>query len=364
MTFAPLAPPPLLTADLPGIGGRIKSVPEDFEVEEVPAYEPCGSGPFLYLWIEKRAMGAEYFNRQVAHRLGIPVGEVGTAGLKDRHAVTRQMVSVPATVEERLGQLEGDGLRLLSVNRHTNKLRPGHLHGNRFRILVREPNPDAAVLLAPLVERLRTHGLPNFYGPQRFGREGETVLIGLALLRGEPPPVSPTTGRKPNVRSPFLRKLALSAAQSALFNHYLGGRLADGLLRTVLAGDVMAKWPFGGLFVAADVPAEQARFEARETVHAGPIFGRKTFPAAADAAAREAAVLAEAQLGPEALRGFGKLLQGTRRHNLVYLQDLTAAVEPEGVRLQVTLPAGAYATVLLREITKSSELAAADEAQD
>jgi tRNA pseudouridine13 synthase len=361
MTFAPLAPPPLLTADLPGIGGRIKVEPEDFEVEELPAYEPCGSGPFLFLWIEKRDMGAEYFTRQIAHRLGIPVGEVGTAGLKDRRAVTRQMVSVPASVEERLGQLEGDGLRLLSVNRHTNKLRPGHLHGNRFRILIRNPAPEAQTLLGPLLTRLNASGLPNFYGPQRFGRDGETVLLGLALLRGEPAPISPTTGRKPNLRSPFLRKLALSAAQSALFNHYLGCRVIDGLLRMVLVGDVMAKWPFGGLFVAADAPTEQARFDLRETVHAGPIFGRKTFPAAADAAARELTVLGDAQLTQEAFRGFGKLLQGTRRHNLVYFQDLGAQVEPAGVRLQVTLPAGTYASVLLREITKSNDLAPAEE---
>src|SRR5271170_4251244 len=87
---------PLLTADLPGIGGRIKVAPEDFDVEEIPAYEPSGAGDFLYLWIEKRGMGAEYFTRQIAHRLGIAVGAIGTAGMKDRHAVTRQWVSVPA----------------------------------------------------------------------------------------------------------------------------------------------------------------------------------------------------------------------------------------------------------------------------
>src|SRR5215831_9371365 len=104
-TFDPLQPPPLLTNDLPGIGGRIKAVPEDFEVEEIPAYEPSGSGPFLYLWVEKRDMGAEYFQRQLARRLNIPVGEVGTAGLKDRHAVTRQLVSVPEQAVERLEQL-------------------------------------------------------------------------------------------------------------------------------------------------------------------------------------------------------------------------------------------------------------------
>src|ERR1700758_5469654 len=95
MSLDPLAAVPLLTADLPGIGGHIRSQPEDFEVEEVPAYQPCGSGDFLYLWVEKRSMGAEYFVRQIARRLDVSPEEVGTAGLKDRHAVTRQMVSVP-----------------------------------------------------------------------------------------------------------------------------------------------------------------------------------------------------------------------------------------------------------------------------
>src|SRR6516164_9652091 len=125
-----LQSPPFLSAGLPGIGGRIKSVPEDFEVEEIPAYQPSGSGDFLYLWLEKRDMGAEYFARQVARRLDIPVNEVGTAGLKDRRAVTRQMVSVPVSAEERIARLEGDGIRVLNVGRHGNKLRPGHLHGN------------------------------------------------------------------------------------------------------------------------------------------------------------------------------------------------------------------------------------------
>lgn len=353
MEFDPLQPTPLLTADLPGIGGRIKQLPEDFEVEEIPAYEPSGTGEFFYLWIEKRSMGAEYFVRQVARRLGIPAAEVGTAGLKDRHAVTRQMVSVPATVQDRLDQLEGDGLRVLRVSRHGNKLKPGHLHGNRFRILIREPDRAAGERIGPLVQQLKTQGLPNFYGSQRFGHDGETVRLGFCLLRGETPPKSPD-GRRPNLRSPFLRRLALSAVQSALFNHYLGRRLVDGLLRQVLAGDVMAKWPFGGLFVVEDVPREQARFEARETIPAGPIFGRKTFAAAATAAERESAVLTDAGVERSVFFGFGKLLQGTRRMNLIYVDDLAAEIEPEGFRLTVTLPAGSYGTVLLREIMKTT----------
>src|SRR5262245_66044597 len=98
----PILNPPLITADLPALGGRIKQEPEDFDVEEIPAYEPSGVGEHLYLWIEKRGLGAEFFVRQVAKRLGIAPGEVGAAGLKDRHAVTRQYVSVPAAIEPNL----------------------------------------------------------------------------------------------------------------------------------------------------------------------------------------------------------------------------------------------------------------------
>lgn len=340
MSSGAASPPPFLTPQLPGVGGRIKVEPADFEVEETAAYEPIGTGEHLFLWIEKTDLGAEYFVRQVAHRLGIPIGEVGTAGLKDRRAVTRQWVSVPATAEPALPQLEGDGIRVLTVSRHTNKLRPGHLKGNRFRILVRDAT-DTDV--EPILARIRADGLPNYYGPQRFGRGGETATLGMGLLRGD----------AKKVRNPFLRKLALSAAQSLLFNDYLARRMTDRLLRTVLAGDVMAKWPAGGMFTAEDVPAEQSRFDRRELVTAGPMFGRKTFPAHGPAAEREAAVLAMAGLAKASFDGFGKLVMGTRRHNLVYVDDLSASREPAGLRLTFTLPAGSYATVLLREVMKA-----------
>ena len=334
--------PPFLTPTLPGTGGRIKVEPEDFEVEEIPAYESAGVGDHLFLWMEKRDIGAEFFGRGIARRLGIPFGEVGTAGLKDRRAVTRQWVSVPAAVESRIAELDGDGVRVLRVSRHGNKLRPGHLRGNRFRVLIRDVTPNAAELAAPILDRIRRDGLPNFYGPQRFGRDGETARLGLDLFK---------SGRG-GVRNPFLRKLALSAAQSVLFNDYLGRRLTEGLLRTVLAGDVMAKWPAGGMFVARDLVAEQVRFDARETVHAGPMFGKKTFAAEGVAAEREAAVLRDAGLTVESFNGFGKLLMGTRRHNIVYVDDLAAELEPVGLRLTFTLPAGSYATVLLWEVIK------------
>src|SRR5262249_49115220 len=283
--------------------------------------------------------GAEYFTRQIAKRLDISPGEVGTAGLKDRRAVTRQMVSVPIGVEPRLSQLDGDGIRVLRTDRHSNKLRPGHLRGNRFQILIRDLDPAAPERIAPILARLQSDGLPNYYGSQRFGRDGETARLGFALLRKEPPPEL-SDGRRPNLRSPFLRKLALSAAQAALFNQVLAQRVLDGLLRRVLPGDVMAKWPFGGMFVAEDLAKEQSRFARREIVHAGPIFGRKTFAAAWEAAARETSVLQRADLPPNAFSCFGKLVQGTRRHNLIYVDDLKAEVEGDGLRLTFFLPAG------------------------
>lgn len=348
MTLELLALPPLDSESLRGIGGKIKHLPDDFEVEEIPAYEPSGAGPFLYLWLEKRDLGAEYFLREIARRLDLNTGEIGMAGLKDRRAVTRQWVSVPDVAEAHLARLEGSGIRLLQVSRHTNKLRTGHLRGNRFHVLVREAVPEASDLLSPLLDHIRQKGFPNYYGSQRFGRDGETVALGLDLLLNKQ-----GTTRRPG---PFMRKLGLSAAQALLFNRWLSRRMREGLLRQILAGDVMAKIPTGGLFVAQDLAAEQARFDRREIVYTGPIFGRKMFSAAAVAAERETATLEEAGLEQRHFFGFGKLLSGTRRNAVVYPEDFQAGTTPEGVRLRFTLPAGCYATVLLREILKSSLL--------
>jgi tRNA pseudouridine13 synthase len=164
----------------------------------------------------------------------------------------------------------------------------------------------------------------------------------MSLLRREPV----------RAGNPFLKKLALSAAQSELFNEYLARRMMDGLMRTVLPGDVLAKWPAGGMFVSRDPAAEQPRLDAREVVPAGPMFGHKLFAADGVAAECEAAVLREAKLTVESFAGFGKLVAGTRRHNFIYVADLEAHFEEEGLRLTFMLPAGSYATVLLREVMK------------
>jgi tRNA pseudouridine13 synthase len=249
-----------------------------------------------------------------------------------------------------VAKLESDDLRVLRTGRHVNKLKPGHLRGNRFNILIRNPNPDTRDSTNAILEKIRMLGLPNFYGPQRFGRGGSTLDLGWQCL-----------AKKASRRiRPFLFRFALSAVQSFLFNDVLARRLWDGLYRTVLPGDVMTKWPVGGMFCVQDVAAEQARFDARETVTAGPMFGKKTFPAEGVAAVREEKVLSDNGLSLGSFGGFGKLALGTRRQNLVYLDDLESAWEADGLRLKFMLPAGSYATVLLAEVMKT----AADEGDE
>ena len=333
---------PLLTPEIPGTSGRIRTTPEDFEVEEVPSYEPSGEGEHLFLWVRKRDVGPEHLARTIAQRLNIPVGEVGTAGLKDRHAVTQQWVSVPASCEANSDAINGGGIFLLKQARHNNKLKPGHLRGNRFKLRIRDTDPTSKENAQLIVERIRTLGLPNFYGPQRFGRDGSTLELGLQCLQGN---------QSKRIR-PFQYKFALSAVQSMLFNEVLARRIRDGFYRTVLQGDVMTKWPIGGMFVAEDVKVEQARFDARETVSAGPMFGKRTYPSAGVVAGREATVLNDNGLSAESFDGFGKLMSGTRRQNIIYIDDLSCEWEGSVLLLNFTLPAGSYATVLLREVMK------------
>lgn len=269
------------------------------------------------------------------------------AGMKDRQAVTRQMVSVPARCAEKLAAVRHDQIRILTVQRHRHKLRTGHLRGNRFSVLIRQAVPQAAERAIAIGEALAKLGFPNYFGEQRFGRDAETSRLGFDLLSGRKSP-----GDIPRARRKFLLRLALSAAQSVLFNRALTDRLASGTLHQVQVGDVMQVIESRGVFVVEDAVCDQARFDAREIVPTGPIFGPKMKPAAGDVGEREAQLLALFQLTPDSFVEYGKLTLGTRRPYLVWPQDLVIAAEPAGIRLQFTLPAGCYATVLLREFQK------------
>jgi tRNA pseudouridine13 synthase len=340
---------PYLTADVPGAGGLFKAVPEDFEVEELPAYAPVGEGEHLFLWVEKRGRDTQEVVRALAAQLGVPEGEVGVAGQKDRQAVTRQFLSVPSRAEGKVAGFALEGVRVLSAARHGNKLRAGHLRGNRFTLRLRGV-ADAGAARETLA-RLERWGLPNAFGEQRFGRAGDNAQKGRALLLGE---------RLARAPSRFERKLFLSAFQSELFNAALALRLREGTLARALPGDVLRKEDSGGLFVCEDPAVDQPRVDRFEVSPAGPLFGPKMREAAGEVAAAEAALLAGAGVRPEdLLRGRGET-EGARRPYRVPVGELAVEEEGEGVlRLAFSLPAGAYATELLREVIKPAPPAGA-----
>jgi len=341
---------PCLTHDLPGIGGRLKTVPDDFVVEERLPFEPPGHGEHLFLWIEKRGVSHERLVRHIADSLRCSRRDVGTAGMKDRHAVTRQYVSVPAHCESRLSNVETDDIRLLTTTRNPRKLKTGKLRGNRFRVLLRGVDDDAFERAERIVAAIRQHGFPNYFGSQRFGVEGHTLQTGFDLLQGRKQPKD-----LPRARRRFLLRLSLSAVQSWLFNRGLASRLQDGLLLTVLAGDVMQVTASGGLFVAEDVSREQERLEAGAISVTGPIFGRKMRRPDGVPATRERELLEEFDLTADDWAGFRRLCPGTRRPFLVQPDDLDITRQAEGLQFEFSLPSGSYATVLLQEFMKHDD---------
>lgn len=335
---------PRISQGLARIGGILKSAPCDFQVEEIPAYFPAGNGEHLFLWIEKENLTTDQLVRHLARTLGAAPGDIGTAGLKDKRAVTRQFVSVPAQFTDRVDSANSPQIRVLSARRHPNKLRTGHLRGNRFSILVRDVTAGSMESALAVVERIRDVGFPNYYGQQRYGIDGETLDLGWRLLRGETSPKSISYTRRK-----FLLRLALSAVQSSLFDQTLSARISDGLFAKVLMGDVMQVCTSNGVFIAEDVEIEQDRFEAGEIAITGPMYGPKMCSPAGDPAAREAAILSANNISPSDFERFAKLTSGTRRPYAIRPDNLSISAEEPGLRFRFTLPPGAYATTLLRE---------------
>jgi tRNA pseudouridine13 synthase len=215
---------------------------------------------------------------------------------------------------------------------------------------VRDVVPQAFERAAAVAARLQALGFPNYYGEQRFGSDGSTADLGFDLLAGRKTPRD-----LPAARRRFLLRLALSAAQSALFNQALAERLLGGRLDRVQAGDVMQVVSTGGLFVAEDVEREQQRFAAGETVITGPMFGPAMKRADGEPGRREQELLARSGFDVAAFERFRQLTPGGRRAYLVRPQELTFEPDPDGIRFRFTLPPGAYATMLLREFCKSAD---------
>jgi len=332
-----------ITADLPGIGGEIKAEPAHFVVEEIPLYQPVGEGEHIYVCLTREGWTTRALQKRLTDLFGLREVDVGCAGLKDKHARVTQTFSLllrdvdEATVDRRIQ--EALPVEVLSTRRHRNKLRRGHLLGNRFHIVVLYPEQEAMARAEAIAQALRTHGLPNFYGAQRFGIDGDNARRGREVLLGRGP------------RQRWLRRFLLSAYQAALFNVWLTERIRRGWFERLLTGDIAKKTDTGGLFEVMDADVELSRFQRREITYTGPIYGARMRWASGEPGELERMVLATAEVTTEMLRR--ARLDGSRRPARLFLDDLGIASHPEGLLFTFNLPKGAYATTVLREFMKT-----------
>ncbi|NPA30725.1 MAG: tRNA pseudouridine(13) synthase TruD [Chloroflexi bacterium] len=343
---------PRVVTDIPRFSGRLRAAPEDFVVEEIPAYEPAGEGDHTFLRLTKRGLTSAAVRERLAQAFGVPPEVIGMAGFKDRHAVTTQTFSVPHPDPEFVRVKAQAALPEVTIHwarRHRHKLRTGHLRGNRFRIVVRAVPPDALPRAQAIAARLRQVGAPNYYGPQRFGRLGDNPARGRALLEGRGP------------RKKWLRNLLVSAYQAELFNRYLARRVAQGAFTRLLPGDIAQKAATGGMFVVEDPEAEAERYARGEIHFTGPIFGYKMWRAEGAAGALEQAILDEEGLSPDAFRRVRA--KGTRRVGRLWLDDLQIqALGPDALVFTFSLPKGGFATAVLREFLVEDAIAPRPEA--
>lgn len=320
---------------------RIRSVPEDFSVEEIDAFEASGAGEHLLLTVEKRGMNTAFAAKRIAAWAGVAESAIGYAGLKDRHALTRQRFSVwiPKKIAPDIDGLQSNDLRVLDAQWHARKLPRGALAGNRFVLTLRDVEGDPGAIETRL-QAIAARGVPNYFGEQRFGRGGDNVSKALSMFAGR---------RVPREERGHL----LSAARSELFNRVLAARVADGCWDRGLDGEV---WVLdGSRSVFGPEPWSEVlagRLAAFDIHPSGPLWGRGELRTQGAARALELVTLD----GDEALAAVRAGLERAgldqeRRALRLRPQALTFDwPAPDTLTLRFGLPAGCYATTVLAEL--------------
>lgn len=316
--------------DTPRLGGRYKCRAEDFQVEEIARFDPDGKPGHRWLWVEKLGISTPELIRRLARGFNCTPEDIGTAGLKDSVSLSRQWVSIPERVAGGLHTWNDAPIRILSSAQNSRKLRTGELDGNRFQIVVRDAETRTLPRRFSLI-------LPNYFGAQRFGDSQDNHWHGRELLIG--------ARREPRGAR---RRMWLSAAQSALFNAYVAARVRDGCWETIIPGDVAFNRS-GRILRAAELSVDDSTHAQARA--AGPMFGPRMQPAFEEALRREQDVLDAAGLEPSDFERFAKLTAGTRRAIVLPVEaiDLTLR-SPDVVELAFSLPAGSYASVILRAL--------------
>jgi tRNA pseudouridine13 synthase len=327
------------------MSARMRSTPEDFIVNEIDAFAATGSGEHLLLTVEKRGMNTVFAASRIAQWAGVAEMAIGYAGLKDRHAVTRQRFSVhlPRRVAPDIAALESPELRVLDSTWHAKKLPRGALAGNRFELVLRDVAGARAAIDARLAAIAR-RGVPNYFGEQRFGRGGDNVANALAMFGGR------------RMRREQ-RTLLLSAARSELFNRVLAARIDAGRWDAGLDGEVWmldgSRSVFGPEPWTPELDARLAAFDIHPTA---PLWGRGPLRPTGEAAALEAAALADGD-APALRAGLEAAgLKQERRATRLRPQDLQADwIDPAALRLRFSLPPGCFATTVLAELGALSD---------
>ena len=317
--------------------GKLRKAADDFDVTEVLGFEPDGIGEHDFLWLEKRDTNTAWLQRQLAAFAGIPARDVGYSGLKDRHAVTRQWFSVrrPGGTAANWQAFEVEGVRLLDVSRNSRKLRRGAHAGNQFRIVVRELTGDC-VRLEDDIAVVARNGVPNYFGEQRFGHDGRNIQMARSFFEGK---------RLPRDK----RSIALSAARSWLFNHFLQMRVQNRSWQRLECGELAALDGSGSVFEVADVDQTLLDRIAALDVHpTGPMWGsinpEARLPDSLERAIREQ--------HPDLVCGLEKNTKGSRRSLRLAVRDLQWTKSGDSLALEFYLARGSYATAVLRELVK------------
>ena len=324
---------------LPAATASLRRSPEDFQVEEDLGFEPEGEGEHLWLWVEKRGANTDQVARQLARIAGVRQRDVSYAGLKDRHAVTRQWLSIhqPRGDVEQAARWHDAQWRVLRAAKARRKIRRGGLGGNRFLITLRAMKGDSADLEARL-GRIAQHGVPNYFGEQRFGHDN--IARAEAMARGEL-----------RVADRHLRGVYLSSLRSALFNAVLARRVQDSSWDRALEGEALNLDGSRSFFIADIIDEVILHRLATGDVHpTGPLWGRGEPPSHGEALARELAAIAPCpELWRQACIEAG--MEQERRSLRLAVTDLGWQWDGDQVlQLEFKLRAGAYATAVIREV--------------
>lgn len=327
----------------PIITAQFKTTPDDFVVEECLGYDLTGEGEHLFCYIEKSGLETEQVKRILARGLQLSQKTISYAGIKDKQAVTRQWFSIhlPGKQTPLVTEMEGLPFKVLKQQRHLKKLHKGHLKGNAFSIRLRELGGDIASI-GGRIKQLES-GVPNYFGMQRFGNEGNNLTLAKAhLLAGE------------QIKQPFLRGIVLSAARSWLFNKQIAKRVEAGSWNSIVCDDVVNLVGSNSAFICHEVNEEiKARLQQQDIAPSGVLWGKPSGDLQTHAYRITKTILAEYQPWLDALES--KHLEMMLRPFVLYPQQLSYRQEENDLIITFFLPKGAYATSVIRELSELNE---------